>query len=126
MSFHFPTATIPVGTMPLGGGSTSGSSTAATGGLTETQKALVEDDRTQSLEQQETMEIKGSDQRHMIMQKLMRKQSEVGCLFAVLLDLSQASYVAQVTSSPAFSSFYVFRFLDVPFEPSLHVILKSS
>ena len=45
--------------------------------LTETQKALVDDDAAQSLEQQESMNIKGSNQRHMIMQKLMRKTSEV-------------------------------------------------
>ena len=45
--------------------------------LTETQKALIESEATQSLEQQESLNIKGSNQRHMIMQKLMRKTSEV-------------------------------------------------
>ena len=45
--------------------------------LTEGQKKLVEDEQAQSLEQQESMKIKGSNQRHMIMQKLMRNKSEV-------------------------------------------------
>lgn len=45
--------------------------------LTEAQKQLVEDEAAQSLEQQETLKIKGSNQRHMIMQKLMRKKAEV-------------------------------------------------
>ena len=45
--------------------------------LTEAQKQLVEDEASQSLEQQEQIKIKGSNQRHMIMQKLMRKKAEV-------------------------------------------------
>lgn len=38
---------------------------------------IEEDEQTQSLEQQETLKIKGSNQRHMIMQKLMRNKTEV-------------------------------------------------
>lgn len=44
--------------------------------LTETQKKLVEEDQAQTLDQQENMKISGSNARHMVMQKLMRKQSE--------------------------------------------------
>ena len=45
--------------------------------LTEAQKRLVEEDPGQTLAQQENMQISGSQARHMVMQKLMRK-SEVG------------------------------------------------
>lgn len=53
--------------------------------LTESQKNLVEDEQAQSLEQQESMKIKGSNQRHMIMQKLMRNKSE--CRVMVLRNM---------------------------------------
>ena len=44
--------------------------------LTEAQKKLVEEDPAQTLDQQENMKISGSNARHMVMQKLMRR-SEV-------------------------------------------------
>ena len=44
--------------------------------LTEAQKKLVAEDPAQTLDQQENMKISGSNARHMVMQKLMRK-SEV-------------------------------------------------
>lgn len=45
--------------------------------LTESQQQLVDDEAAQSLEQQENQQIKGTNQRHMIMQKLMRKKVDV-------------------------------------------------
>ena len=45
-----------------------------------------EDDQLQSIEQQETMKIKGTNQRHMIMQKLMRKSTEVRTYSKTLLS----------------------------------------
>jgi hypothetical protein len=47
--------------------------------LTERQRKLVEEDQTQTLDQQENMKISGTNARHMVMQKLMRKASEVCC-----------------------------------------------
>lgn len=44
--------------------------------LTEAQQKLVDEDPTQTLDQQENMKISGTNARHMVMQKLMRK-SEV-------------------------------------------------
>ncbi|ELU09834.1 hypothetical protein CAPTEDRAFT_172934 [Capitella teleta] len=44
--------------------------------LTERQRKLVEEDQTQTLDQQENMKISGTNARHMVMQKLMRKASE--------------------------------------------------
>ena len=41
--------------------------------LTEAQKKLVAEDPAQTLDQQENMKISGSNARHMVMQKLMRK-----------------------------------------------------
>ena len=41
--------------------------------LTEAQQKLVEEDAPQTLEQQESMKISGSNARHMVMQRLMRK-----------------------------------------------------
>lgn len=41
--------------------------------LTEAQQKLVDEDPAQSLDQQENMKISGTNARHMVMQKLMRK-----------------------------------------------------
>lgn len=53
--------------------STSSTTSQAPGDLTEAQKKLVEDDPAQTLDQQENMKISGSNARHMVMQKLMRR-----------------------------------------------------
>ncbi|CAH1784833.1 unnamed protein product [Owenia fusiformis] len=53
--------------------------------LTEAQKKLVEDEKNQSLDQQENMQISGSNARHMVMQKLMRHQTE--CRVMVLRNM---------------------------------------
>ena len=45
--------------------------------LTAAQRKLVAEDPTQTLAQQENIEISGSNARHMVMQKLMRNQTEV-------------------------------------------------
>jgi len=44
--------------------------------LTEAQKKLVNEEQAQTLAQQENIKISGSNARHMVMQKLMRKKSE--------------------------------------------------
>ncbi|XP_013407059.1 poly(U)-binding-splicing factor PUF60 isoform X2 [Lingula anatina] len=44
--------------------------------LTEAQKKLVEEDPAQTLDQQENLKISGSNARHMVMQKLLRKAAE--------------------------------------------------
>ena len=46
--------------------------------LTESQKKLVAEDPAQTLDQQENMKISGSNARHMVMQKLMRKSQVSG------------------------------------------------
>jgi len=48
--------------------------------LTEAQKKLVAEDPAQTLDQQENMKISGSNARHMVMQKLMRKSEVRGCV----------------------------------------------
>ena len=52
----------------------------AAGTSQDTRDKLAEDDQSMLIEQQETMKIKGTNQRHMIMQKLMRKSTEVSGL----------------------------------------------
>lgn len=49
--------------------------------LTEAQKKLVAEDPAQTLDQQENMKISGSNARHMVMQKLMRKSEVRGSFF---------------------------------------------
>ena len=51
--------------------------------LTEAQKKLVSEEQAQSLDAQENMKISGSNARHMVMQKLMRK-TDVSGLFLLL------------------------------------------
>lgn len=62
--------------------------------LTAEQKALLERENT-SIAQQETMIIKGNDQRNMLMHKLMRKnQSQVIVLRLVQITLTEITRVA--------------------------------
>ena len=46
--------------------------------LSEAQQKLVEEEQTHTLAAQENMKISGTNARHMVMQKLMRDNQEVG------------------------------------------------
>lgn len=54
-------------------GSTDALKAISAGGMGEAQRKFVEEDPGQTLAQQENMQISGSQARHMVMQKLMRK-----------------------------------------------------
>lgn len=60
-------------------GSTDALKAISAGGMGEAQRRFVEEDPGQTLAQQENMQISGSQARHMVMQKLMRK-TEVKCV----------------------------------------------
>jgi poly(U)-binding-splicing factor PUF60 len=61
---HFPVSAIPPPPMPEPS-------------RKEKLKKAMEEDSSQSLDQQENMKISGSNARHMVMQKLMRKSLTV-------------------------------------------------
>ena len=50
-------------------------------GKADDKKAAMEEEPNQTLEQQETMKISGSNARHMVMQKLMRQSQVYGILW---------------------------------------------